>query len=449
MARHYKNNGHYKDNNGGRHFKRGAKSEPRIIRSVKKLGSGAKTAVISVAGAVGSKLSGAVSRVFRKKDRYKSKYGKRKKKVIKFSGYSRYNNKYSSKEKSKPARLKHEAPEKDKPNREPLRFEAPESGKPKREVLRFESLEPERPLTEKPGYEAYDEKPKRETIKFELPEEEVLRDLTIRFNLPEDERPITETLKFELPQEEKTQKQVLKPEHSGDEKPQKRSPRFSSLKAAGIKRERPGKKSGKSKIPGTKRKRKEKFTAENLPTTEQLEAELKWERNKKSNNGLIRNTVFALITVAAAAVLTATLFLPILQIYGTSMTPTLSEGEIVVSVKGSGFEQGDVISFYYNNKILVKRVIAFEGDFVNIDEDGTVLVNNREIDEPYLTEKDLGECDIKLPYQVPAGKIFVLGDHRKTSVDSRSSVMGCVSEEQIVGKIVFRVWPLDRMGGIQ
>ncbi|MBQ6387206.1 MAG: signal peptidase I [Ruminococcus sp.] len=186
--------------------------------------------------------------------------------------------------------------------------------------------------------------------------------------------------------------------------------------------------------------------AENLPTTEQLEEELKRERTKKEGNRLVRNIIFALITVSAAAVLVATLFLPILQIYGTSMTPTLTEGDIVVSVKGAQFERGDVISFYYNNKILVKRVIAFEGEYVNIGEDGTVYINNKAIEEPYLIGKAFGECDLKLPYQIPAGKIFVLGDHRDTSVDSRSSVMGCVSEEQIVGKIIMRVWPITRMG---
>ena len=210
---------------------------------------------------------------------------------------------------------------------------------------------------------------------------------------------------------------------------------------------------GKSKDePKRKRQRKKKVNPlalpENLPSTEQLETELSRERNQKANSRLVRNTIFALITVAATAVLVATLFLPILQIYGTSMTPTLSEGEIVVSIKGSAFERGDIISFYYNNKILVKRVIAFEGEYVNIDDDGTVLINNKRIEEPYITEKSFGECDLKLPYQVPAGKIFVLGDHRATSVDSRSSVMGCVAEEQIVGKIVFRVWPLDQMGEI-
>lgn len=147
-------------------------------------------------------------------------------------------------------------------------------------------------------------------------------------------------------------------------------------------------------------------------------------------------------------VLISTLFLQVLQIYGSSMTPTLYEGNIVVSVKGSGFERGDIISFYYNNKILVKRAIAFEGDFVDFDKDGNLYVNNKKLDEPYVSDKSLGECDIELPYQVPSGKIFVLGDHRATSVDSRSTVMGCVSEEQIVGKIWLRVWPLDLFGGV-
>ncbi len=200
---------------------------------------------------------------------------------------------------------------------------------------------------------------------------------------------------------------------------------------------------------GSEKSQKKPFDPENLPTSAQLEKELKRERNKKDSNRLVRNTIFALITVAAAAILVATLFLPILQIYGTSMTPTLSEGDILVSVKGASFERGDIISFYYNNKILVKRVIAFEGEYINIDDEGNVLVNNKIIDEPYLTEKAFGECDLKLPYQVPAGKLFVLGDHRSTSIDSRSSVMGCVSEEQIVGRISFRVWPFNRLGEVR
>ena len=186
-----------------------------------------------------------------------------------------------------------------------------------------------------------------------------------------------------------------------------------------------------------------------IPDSKQLEKELERVRYKSRYGYVLRSTVFVLVTVAAFAVLVATLFLPVLQIYGSSMTPTLYEGNIVVSVKGAEFEQGDVISFYYNNKILVKRVIAFPGDWINIDEDGNVFINDELLDEPYVKQKALGECDIELPYQVPDGKIFVCGDHRATSVDSRSSTVGCVSEEQIVGKIVYRVWPLKSVGSIK
>ncbi len=184
------------------------------------------------------------------------------------------------------------------------------------------------------------------------------------------------------------------------------------------------------------------------PTTEQLEAELKRVQYKHRYRTVLKSTVYTLVIVAAIAVLVATLWLPVLQIYGTSMTPTLQDGEIIFSVKGSDFALGDIIAFYYNNKILVKRVIANPGDWVNIDEDGTVYVNETVIDEPYLTEKALGDCNIELPYQVPDGKIFVMGDHRSTSVDSRNTAVGCVAQEQIVGKIVFRVWPLNRLGRV-
>ena len=186
-----------------------------------------------------------------------------------------------------------------------------------------------------------------------------------------------------------------------------------------------------------------------MPTAEQVEQELNRVKDQKRFSRAVRNTIYGLITVAAIAVLVAVLLLPVLRIYGTSMTPTLEEGDIVLSVKGSRFDTGDVVAFYYNNKILVKRVIAFEGDFVNIDDDGIVFVNNKPLDEPYLTEKAFGECNLELPYQVPPGKIFVMGDHRLTSIDSRSSVMGCVGEEQIVGKIVFKVWPFDGLGSVK
>ena len=138
--------------------------------------------------------------------------------------------------------------------------------------------------------------------------------------------------------------------------------------------------------------------------------------------------------------------LPVLQIYGSSMTPSLSDGEIVVSVKTAEFEKEDIVAFYYNNKILVKRVIARAGEWVEIDQDGLVYVNGELIEEPYITDPALGECDIQMPYQVPEGRIFVMGDHRAVSVDSRSQTVGCVAEEQVVGKLVFRLWPLDQFG---
>ncbi len=185
------------------------------------------------------------------------------------------------------------------------------------------------------------------------------------------------------------------------------------------------------------------------PGADRLRKELDRVQYNRRYRSVIRSTVYALLTVAAVAVLVATLLLPVLRIYGSSMTPSLSEGDVVVSVKGMNFSRGDVVSFYYNNKILVKRVIAFQGEWVNIDDQGNVYVGGTLLDEPYLTEKALGECDIQLPYQVPDGRIFVLGDHRSTSVDSRSTSVGCVFEEQIVGKIVYRVWPFSSFGPVK
>lgn len=185
-----------------------------------------------------------------------------------------------------------------------------------------------------------------------------------------------------------------------------------------------------------------------VPPIDQLETELKRERYWKSYGATLRSTIYALITVAAVAVLVATLLLPVLQIYGSSMTPTLVDGDIVISLKESNLQKQDVIAFYYNNKILVKRVIARAGEWVDIDEEGNVTVNGELLEEPYIKDKALGECDIELPYQVPEGRLFVMGDHRSVSVDSRSSAVGCVSEEQIVGKLVFCIWPMTQFGGI-
>lgn len=186
-----------------------------------------------------------------------------------------------------------------------------------------------------------------------------------------------------------------------------------------------------------------------MPSVAQLEKELERQQYRNRYGKVLRSTIYTLITVAAVAVLVATLWLPVLQIYGNSMTPTLQNGDVVFSVKTSQPKTGDIVAFYYNNKILVKRVICGPGDWIDIDEDGTVYVNNEPLDEPYLQEKALGDCNLTLPMQVPDGRLFVMGDHRSTSVDSRNTAVGCVADEQIVGKIVLRVWPLNRLGAIR
>ena len=183
-------------------------------------------------------------------------------------------------------------------------------------------------------------------------------------------------------------------------------------------------------------------------TVEQLERELRRENHKRSYRSTLLSTVSALVIVAAVAVLVSMLALPVLQVVGESMTPLLHQGEIVIAPRGTAFQKGDVIAFDFNNKILVKRVIANAGEWVNIDADGNVFINDEPLDEPYISEKALGDCNITLPYQVPDGKIFVMGDHRSTSSDSRNTAVGCVAQEQIVGRVVLRVWPLSQFGVI-
>lgn len=179
-----------------------------------------------------------------------------------------------------------------------------------------------------------------------------------------------------------------------------------------------------------------------LPKLELLQKELKRERYKRRFRRLLRSTVNALIVVAAVAALIATLVLPVLQIAGTSMEPSLNDGDIVLLMKTGQPETGDLCAFYYSNKILIKRVIGTPGDYVWINPDGTVYLNGTELKEPYISEKALGECDVEFPYQVPENHYFMLGDHRETSIDSRSTVIGGIQKDQIIGKILCRIWPL-------
>lgn len=183
----------------------------------------------------------------------------------------------------------------------------------------------------------------------------------------------------------------------------------------------------------------------NVPTLEQLEKELKKERRRVDFGRVLRNTVFSLVVVAAVSALIAVLFLPVLQIHGTSMAPTLVDGDIVAAVSVGKCRPGELVAFYYNNNILIKRVIAGPGDWVEIDEDGNVSVNGQPLEEPYLAEKARGNCDITFPYQVPDGRYFVMGDQRATSVDSRNEVVGCVSRDMVIGRIFLRVWPLENL----
>lgn len=183
-----------------------------------------------------------------------------------------------------------------------------------------------------------------------------------------------------------------------------------------------------------------------IPSMQEVEAERKRIRKGVYYRRALRGTISVLIVVAAVAVLITTLFLPILQISGDSMSPTLEHDEIVVLLKNSDFECGDLIGFYYQGKILLKRVIALPGDTIVIDAEGNVYINEELLEEPYVTEKSLGDCDLDFPYEVPGDGYFVMGDQRSNSVDSRNSVIGAVTSEDIIGRVFIRVWPFSRMG---
>lgn len=187
---------------------------------------------------------------------------------------------------------------------------------------------------------------------------------------------------------------------------------------------------------------------EDLPTIQQLEAERNRLRSKNRYNRTLRSTVAILVVVAALAVLVATLWMPVLRIYGTSMSPTLTDGQVVITVKTRYFRSGDIAAFYHGNKLLIKRYIAGPGQWVDIDRLGNVSIDGKALDEPYLTDKAYGETNIDLPYQVPDDRYFLMGDNREVSVDSRNTTVGCVARDQIVGKVVFRIWPLKDFGPV-
>lgn len=184
------------------------------------------------------------------------------------------------------------------------------------------------------------------------------------------------------------------------------------------------------------------------PSLEQLNRELDRRHHQRAFSRALRGTVWTLVVVAAAAIICSTFFFSVFQIQGSSMEPTLNEGELVVASKSKHFQRDDIIAFYYNNKVLLKRVIGFPGEWIDINQDGIVSINGQALEEPYVKENALGQCDITLPCQIPDERWFVLGDHRATSVDSRSKAIGNVAEEQLVGKVVFRIWPLSKFGPV-
>lgn len=195
--------------------------------------------------------------------------------------------------------------------------------------------------------------------------------------------------------------------------------------------------------------RKKNRKSISIPTAGQIEKEILREKYNRKYKQVLKTTMYSLIVVAAVAVLIATLALPVLQISGSSMEPTLNDEEIVILLKTTNIDRKEFCCFSYQNKLLIKRVIGLPGDKINIDAEGNVYINDELLDEPYVADKTLGECDISFPCYVTENHYFVLGDQRATSIDSRSSVIGLVSEEHIVGKIFFRIWPFEAISFIK
>lgn len=190
----------------------------------------------------------------------------------------------------------------------------------------------------------------------------------------------------------------------------------------------------------------EKNIIKDIPTAKQFEAEMKRLKYKRNMRRSVISTVSALLVAASLAVIISTMLLPVLRVTGTSMSPTLNNDEYVICSKLSNIKQGDIVAFYYNNKVLLKRVIGTSGDVIKIDEEGNVSVGNETLDEPYISEKAPGECDIDMPYQVPENRLFVMGDHRAVSIDSRSTTVGCIADENVIGKVILRIYPFDSFG---
>ena len=182
------------------------------------------------------------------------------------------------------------------------------------------------------------------------------------------------------------------------------------------------------------------------PSAEQIGALLRRVQRRREIFRSIGNILGVLVVIAAAVTLVFSLWLPALQVQRGSMAPTLNDGEVVVFITTGAVGRGDIVAFHNGNQILVKRVVAVAGDVVDIGGDGAVLLNGARLDEPYVSELSAGERTTELPCKVPDNQFFVLGDHRQTSIDSRNADIGTVRQDQIIGKALLRIWPLNAVG---